>query len=307
MKTWLTLIVWTLPALAQNPASKDPPMRGLHLTRDEAEAQAKASGRTSSPLLIYHGGPILNTTSAGAIFWGPSWANSTFVGDKISGLDSWYNGVGNSSYAQTSDEYKDGSGQPVTAGISYLGHVVDTSTAANGSKTSAILDEACKVLANGGLPAVSNGYYAVYVDVPRGHARFCAYHSAASCNLNGSTVPVEFGFFFHLDGDPGCDPNDTSGNHSQGLAALANVTGHELSEARTDPDLNAWYDSSGSENADKCAWSFSGSLLSFSNRTSWKIQGNWSNTAFNTLTGYANLSGQLGCLDGSKAYPPVAP
>jgi len=24
----------------------------------------------------------------------------------------------------------------------------------------------------------------------------------------------------------------------------------------TDPDLNAWYDSQGAENADKCAWTF---------------------------------------------------
>jgi hypothetical protein len=307
MKTWLTLIVGALSAFAQNPTSKDPPMRGLHLTRDAAEAQAKASRRTSSHLLIYHRGPILNTTSAGAIFWGPSWANSTFVGDKISGIDSWYNGVGESSYSQTTDEYTNGSSQPVSDEISYLGHTIDTTTAADGSKTSVILAEACKVLASGALPTVSNGFYAIYVDVPRGHASYCAYHSAGSCTVNGSTVPVEFAFFFHLDGDPGCDPQDTSGNHSQGLAALANVTGHESSEARTDPDLNAWYDSSGSENADKCAWSFSGSLLSFSNGTLWKIQGNWSNTAFNTLTGYANLSGQLGCLDGSSAYPPIAP
>jgi hypothetical protein len=99
--------------------------------------------------------------------------------------------------------------------------------------------------------------------------------------VKGSTVPIEFGFFFNLDGDSGCDPQDNSGLHSQGLAAIANVTGHELSETRTDPALNAWYDSSGSENADKCAWSFSGSLLQFSNNTQWKIQGNWSNTAFN--------------------------
>jgi hypothetical protein len=100
-------------------------MRGVHLTREEAEAQAKAGGgRPSSPNLIYHGGPILKTTSAGAIFWGPSWANSTFVGDKITGIDSWYQGVTASTYARTSDEYTDSSGQ-VTAGISYLGHVID--------------------------------------------------------------------------------------------------------------------------------------------------------------------------------------
>src|SRR5262249_46655107 len=30
----------------------------------------------------------------------------------------------------------------------------------------------------------------------------------------------------------------------------------ELEESVTDPDINAWYDSRGQENADKCAWSF---------------------------------------------------
>ena len=37
---------------------------------------------------------------------------------------------------------------------------------------------------------------------------------------------------------------------------MASVIAHELEEAATDPDLNAWYDSRGYENADKCAWTF---------------------------------------------------
>ena len=34
------------------------------------------------------------------------------------------------------------------------------------------------------------------------------------------------------------------------------IIAHELEEAVTDPDLNAWYDQRGYENADKCAWTF---------------------------------------------------
>ena len=37
---------------------------------------------------------------------------------------------------------------------------------------------------------------------------------------------------------------------------MASIIAHELEEAATDPDLNAWYDSRGDENADKCAWTF---------------------------------------------------
>jgi hypothetical protein len=37
---------------------------------------------------------------------------------------------------------------------------------------------------------------------------------------------------------------------------MASIIAHELQEAVTDPDLNAWYDRRGQENADKCAWTF---------------------------------------------------
>jgi hypothetical protein len=273
-------------------------MLGIHWARGfdpfarVNEAHSGAGGRKSSPNMTYHGGKIMPTADSQTIFWGPSWANSTFVGDKITGLDSWYTGFSNSNYSKTSDEYTGTNGQ-VGAATSWGGHNVDTSTASGGGSTAAILAEVCKVVTS---PDKSgNGYYAVYVDLPRGNAGYCAYHSAGMCG----TQLVQFAFFWNLDGDPGCDPVDTTTGHSQGLAALANVSGHELSEARTDPaSPGAWYDSRGQENGDKCAWTFNVPSVSFPNGTSWKIQGEWSNNAFNIGTGYPNSSGQKGCLDG---------
>src|SRR5262249_60715196 len=99
-------------------------------------------------------------------------------------------------------------------------------------------------------------------------------------------TPVQFAFFWNLDGDPGCDPQDTSGLHSQGLAALANVSGHELSETLTDQHIYAWFDSTGRANSDKCAWAFGTPLLSFSNNPQWKIQGDFADLPFDTNTGY---------------------
>jgi len=170
--------------------------------------------------------------------------------------------------------------------------VVDTSAApSRAPKTSAVLGEVCKVLDSSSQARTprSDGFYAVYSDKKRGSAGYCAWHSYGKC---GDT-PVQFSFYFNLDGDPGCSVGDVSGQ-SQGLSALANVTGHELSETMTDPSLNAWYDNQGAENADKCAWTFGGSLLSFTNGTSWKIQGNWSNAAYTNSQGY-----QRGCIDGN--------
>jgi hypothetical protein len=134
----------------------------------------------------------------------------------------------------------------------------------------------------------------VYTDVKRGNAGFCGWHSFGTC---GNTT-VQIAFTFNLDGDGGCDPNDTSGLHSQGVAALANVTAHELSEARSDPTQGGWYDANGAESADKCAWTFGVPLVTLSNGSQWKLQGEWSNHAFDTNTGYPNASGQNGCLAG---------
>ena len=91
---------------------------------------------------------------------------------------------------------------------------------------------------------VANAYYPVYSDQRRGNAGYCAWHSSGT--ING--IRVQFGFFFNLDGDSGCDPQSPGSlGHSQGLAALANVSGHELSEMLTDPQLNAWCDQQGGE------------------------------------------------------------
>ena len=72
---------------------------------------------------------------------------------------------------------------------------------------------------------------------------------------------------------------------------MASIIAHELEEAVTDPDLNAWYDNRGQENADKCAWTFgttfkasNGSLYNITlGGRQYLIQRNWVN------------SGSIGC------------
>jgi len=268
----------------------EPPMAGIHWARGRAPARPHGG----SPNLLYHGGPVMtNGAYVEPIYWGARWNDSTFVGDKITGLQAFYSGFGVSSYGDTNSEYTDSSGTHVGSAVTLASGHVDLSAApTNGNKTSTILAEVCSTANN----LRADGYYPVYVDTPRGHAGFCAWHSAGTCS-NGTTV--QFAFFFNLDGDAGCDPEDTSGQHSQGTAALGNVSGHELSEALTDPHLNAWYDANGQENSDKCAWAFGTPLLKLG-QSQWKIQGNWSNAAFNSNSGYANRSGQNGCIDGGN-------
>jgi len=271
--------------------AQKPPARGIQWAKDRAPGK-----KGGSPDLIYHGGPVMTAGAyVEAIFWGPRWADPTFVADKTGGIQTFYTGVGGSSYEATNTEYTDASGMHVGTAVAFGMSHLDLSTPPSnaGKNTASILAEACQVATN----LLPDGYYPVYVDTPRGHAGFCAWHSAGTCP-NG--VTVQFAFFFNLDGDAGCDPEDTSGRHGQGLAALANVSGHELSETLTDQHLNAWYDQNGAENSDKCAWSFGTPLLRFSNGSQWKIQGNWSNHAFDTNTGYPSRSGLNGCIDGGN-------
>src|SRR5436190_655298 len=101
-------------------AQNDPPAI-VHWARGHApEFASKGGAGFGKPvsLLTSHGGPILATTAVHAIFWGGSWSSP---GDKISGIDTFYAGVGGTNYAGTNTEYTDLSGHVGTT-ISYSGH-----------------------------------------------------------------------------------------------------------------------------------------------------------------------------------------
>jgi len=67
----------------------------------------------------------------------------------------------------------------------------------------------------------------------------------------------------------------------------------------TDPaSPGAWYDDSGAENGDRCAWTYGGPTVILPSNTQWKIQGEWSNAAFTADSGYPNSAAQKGCLGG---------
>jgi hypothetical protein len=258
------------PSIASGPAFGFVPSHNAN--------QAKGKGHLQ--LLTWHGGPVKHSTKVVPVYWGTSWGNSTFVGDKMTGLGYFYSHVGGSGYAHTNSEYYDGTDFVNTTLISTNADLRDsTATPSGAPSTTQVLAAVARATSNN---PIANAYYPVYSDKPRGSAGYCAWHSSGT--ING--IEVQFGFFFNLDGDPGCDPQATGTGHSQGLSALANVSGHELSEMLTDPELNAWYDQRGSENSDKCAWTFDGNVTI--GTESWKIQGNWSNAAANANSGYAN-------------------
>ncbi len=283
---------------------------------------------TVSPLMVAHTNPatVMSTVVTTPIFWGSSWANTTLASDKVTGLTIWYTNLQSSHYISTVSEYttlKHSSIAPL---------FVTSATSTSSSNPANVLTQVCNALSLAKLTPTATGYYPVYTDLPRGTATYCAYHSAGTC---GGT-PVQFAFFFNLDNDPGCDPASpyapkagttnaqnpgsilTGGSglplQSQGLAALANVSAHELMETVTDRAyftttggyFGGWYDSTGNENGDKCAWTFGPSnTTGLSAGTvsiggyNWKLQGEWSNNAQINQTGYLTTGSLKGCVTGS--------
>ena len=111
---------------------------------------------------------------------------------------------------------------------------------------------------------------------------YCGWHTYGT--IAGSNIKYAFV------GDAGrcpyaCSWQSTSPNGNVGADAMASIIAHELSESVTDPNLNAWYDSRGAENADKCAWTWgktstasNGSLYNLVvNGYQYLIQQNWVN------------------------------
>lgn len=263
-------------------------------------ARGAGALKSGAANMVWHNGAVMNKADVTPIFWGTSWA--THQGDKIVGMDAFYKGVGGTSYMNTNTEYTGLNASKVTNSVTGQDPLLNNTSAGSKAPTTAqVLSVVSDTLTRAGTrpPADGSGYYPVYSDVKRGSASYCAWHSYGSI----SGVDVQFGFFFDLDGDSGCDPKGLTGrlassavDNSPGLAALANVSGHELSEAVTDPRNGGWYDRQGAENSDKCAWTFSNQLITFRDGSNWRIQGNWSNRVYSDPA-HLGAYDARGCID----------
>src|SRR5438128_798147 len=173
------LVLFVAVSACGGPQSIDSSAEDLDTTSDKgapepsearvhwARGEATPGGAASSPNLVYHGGPVMTGTPAAAvqpIFWGTSWSNDTQ--DKRGWLNKFYAGMSASSYEATNTEYTQTGGAHVGTAFSVAAGLVDLSPAPRrANKTSTILAEVCRTISN----PVSNGYYPVYTDTPRGH------------------------------------------------------------------------------------------------------------------------------------------
>jgi hypothetical protein len=250
------------------------------------------AGKTSSNGIFYHGGPlILGGTNVYYIWYG-NWSGNTAK----SILGNLASSIGGSSYFNINTTYYDGSNKHVTNSVSLGISTTDNYSQGTALSDAAIQNVVASAISSGGLPKDTNAVYFVLTSADVNETsgfctQYCGWHTHGT--ISGSDIKYSFV------GDPdrcpsACEWQTTSPNGNAGADGMASIIAHELEEAVTDPDLNAWYDRRGQENADKCAWTFgttstaaNGSLYNMTlGGSQYLIQRNWVNAS----GGYCALS-----------------
>jgi len=253
-------------ALAANASSSGM----VHMTKTRQAAGPSKFARTSN--LTYHNGPTMRTTSTTyAIFWEPPTLQNgaaTSVSSTYNSLiERYFSDVGGSGLYNNNTQYYDTTGNIVNS--STLGGVyVDTSaypasgcndsvTPGNCVSDAQVQAEVSKAMSVNGWTASLTHLFFVFTSKGEGScvsgycsfSYFCAYHSNFGNNILYANMP-------YAGTDLSACGVSTSPNNDFDADSTINVTSHEHMEAVTDPLGTAWYDRSGNEIGDKCAWNF---------------------------------------------------
>jgi hypothetical protein len=258
----------------------------IHPTPEMTRQILDQQGPVLAPgVLSYHGGPIMTGVSLYAIFWVPAKlqnGNPTSLTAKYESVakqflaDYPYHGVANNS----TQYYSTKSGiNTYFAGIGGLaGAVVDTDPYPASGCTDTVTPKNCitdaqlqaeisKVLTAQKWTPGLNKMFIVFTSTGEGscfnstssscaYTSYCAYHGY----FGSTTSPTIYANMPYANPtycyDSSAGQHDPSGDIPSD--ANVNVTSHEITEATTDPELNAWWDSgNGEEIGDLCAWNFS--------------------------------------------------
>ncbi len=265
--------------------------RPIH--RLQLRGAGAAQGTPQAPnTIIYHNGPLmLGTVNLYLIFYG-SW------GPKQVGLmTNWAGHIGGSPYFNINTTYSDWAGRYISNSVVLAGTARNAYSLGKSLSDAQVEQVVTDEISSGGLPMDVNGVYFVLASADVAQTAgfctaFCSYHVDAL--YNGQTI--KFAFV----GNPAtqcmssCAAQTTSPNGLPGVDAMVSNATHELVEAVTDPQLDAWFFGNGFESADECAWTF-GNEHGMSNGSKanmvlggkeYLIQQNWVNSG----AGYCALS-----------------
>lgn len=261
---------------------------------------------TTPPTMIYHGGSVMSGTPNVYYIWYGDWNVSNPGAKPV--LEQLISDLNGSSYYTINTSYNV-TGAPSISNSVNFGKSIDVGYANNVTirnrkslllrDISAIVSKAIDQTASSHLPIDENGLYVLLtsknVTVSDSNAlggsfcnNFCGFHTYGTITYaNSTTKNIKYAFVGDTEACPtACAPkinSTTSPNQNVAADGMASVIAHELVEAVTDPNQNAWYDSTGYENADKCAWNFgiintasNGSLYNLTlNSRNYLLQQNW--------------------------------
>jgi hypothetical protein len=306
MLTALALVI--APAYGGTPTPQDPAGKILGVIPPHGNP-GRGNKKTSGTNLTYHGGPVMHTNATYAIYWVPP--GFTVSAGYQATIDQFLGDVAAAPGATTNvyfsdTQYSDSVNGPLLNSSTFAGSVIDTngfpangctdpytSTCLNDSQLKA---EITRVMAAQGWSASPTTMFFMLTAKGVGScaggcafSNYCAYHSWFGTGTSTvyyanqpytTTVPSACGTGQAPNGDVDAD-------------STINVISHEHNETITDQHGNAWYDSRGAENGDKCAWNFgtiSGPAGAHYNQTinghNYYLQQEWSNqTSRCVLTG----------------------
>ncbi len=218
--------------------------------RAASHASANANG------IVYHGGPVMNAATGTNVYyiWYGNWAGNSAP----TILTDFMNGLGGSPWYNINTTYSDSKNVPVVNKVTLAGQATDAYSKGKALTDANIFTVVTSAITAGKVPLDANALYFVLtsadVNATSGFCtRYCGWHTYGTYNK----VSVKYSFVGDSTRCPNaCMAQTTGPNGNAGADGMASVIAHELAEAVTDPQLNAWYDANGAENADKCAWRF---------------------------------------------------
>jgi hypothetical protein len=256
--------------------------------------------------LVNHGGNQIPSAGFFAIYWNGSVANAggsgvTSLGyaniqSQISAFAAAFSDGVNYSEGDPAADYtvvqQYGVTDPISAAplapaLGGLGYYIDAQPTRSSISDSKIRSYLAGLFQSGTVPASPNVIYGIYfpsgmkVTLQGGTScsSFCGYHG--SFMYNGQDIKYAS---FPYTNCRGC--------LLAGFAVadmLTIVTSHEVREAVTDPNLDAWFDSAGYEADDKCAWH---NLYQTASGGFW-VQPEFSNGGSVTASGFTQTYPQL--------------
>jgi len=246
-----------------------PPIHGVQ-PNDNCPPSGCGSGD-----LLFHGGPIMTTQKAYAIYWVPAgYSNATAYDTTINQfLTDVAADSGKSTNVFSTDVQYTGSNGSIAYSNTFGGSVTDTHAfPASGCPLynglaecltdAQIIAEVDSVIAAQGWTRNASTIFFMFTPSNVGscfdsgggtcaYTAYCAYHGYTPSGAIYANQPYAF--------NPNCDVGEYPNGSSNQADPTINVASHEFNEAITDPQVNissAWYDAAGYENGDKCAWTF---------------------------------------------------